>query len=125
MHSKVCWNAIRGDKGDFQLVKKEIIKKVLEFVSELKRNNIKVSKAILYGSRAVGKAHKYSDIDVAIVSPSFGKNRYKEGAMLFEIAGKIDPLIEPVPISTKSYEKDTWRPLIYEIRMNGIEIALS
>ncbi|HEX8947586.1 MAG TPA: nucleotidyltransferase domain-containing protein [Dissulfurispiraceae bacterium] len=104
------------------MVKKAVLKKVQEFVRELRRNKIKVSRAILYGSQATGKAHEYSDIDVAIVSPSFGKDRYEEGAMLFEIAGKIDPLIEPVPISTQSYKNDTWVPLIYEIRKNGIEV---
>lgn len=69
-----------------------------------------------------GRTHQYSDIDIAIVSPSFGKDRYEEGVMLFEIAGTIDPLIEPVPVSLKSFEQDTWVPLIYEIRKNGIEI---
>ena len=106
------------------MVKRQIIRKIQEFVIELKKNKIKVSKAILYGSQTRGKVHEYSDIDVAIVSPSFGKDRYEEGAKLFEIAGRIDPLIEPVPISTKSYKNDTWVPLIYELRMNGVEITL-
>jgi uncharacterized protein len=44
----------------------------------LKRDNINVAKVILYGSRASGKAHEYSDIDVAIVSPDFGKDRFGE-----------------------------------------------
>jgi hypothetical protein len=47
---------------------------------------------------------------------------YKEGSKLFEIASKIDPGIEPVPISVKSYKNDTWIPLIYEIRKNGLEL---
>ncbi len=104
------------------MVEREIAEKVREFAKELKRHGIKVTKVILYGSRIFGKAHKYSDIDVAIVSPDFGKDRYEEGARLFEIAYKIDPLIEPVPISTESYENDTWIPLIYEIKKNGIEL---
>lgn len=104
------------------MVEGEIAEKIKEFVKELKRRRIKVTKVILYGSRILGKAHKYSDIDVAIVSPDFGKDRYEEGARLFEIAHKIDPLIEPVPISIESYENDTWIPLIYEIRENGIEL---
>jgi len=104
------------------MVEREIVEKVKEFVKELKRHGIKVTKVILYGSRIFGKARKYSDIDVAIVSPDFGKDRYEEGALLFEIAYKIDPLIEPVPISIESYENDTWIPLIYEIKKNGIEL---
>lgn len=104
------------------MVERAIRGKIKEFVKELKRQEIKVTKVILYGSRVSGKAHKDSDIDVAIVSPSFGKDSYKEGARLFIIAGKIDPRIEPVAISEKSYKNDTWIPLIYEIRTKGIEL---
>jgi len=104
------------------MVEKKIVRKVNEFVKELKRHNINVSKVILYGSQVSGKTHKYSDIDVAVISPDFGKDRYKDGVRLFEIAGKVDPLIEPVPISEDSYLNDTWIPLIYEIRKNGVEL---
>ncbi len=104
------------------MVEKEVIKKIEEFVKALKRDNINVAKVILYGSWASGKAHEYSDIDVAIVSPDFGKDRFEEGVRLFKIACEIDSLIEPVPLSLESYEKDTWVPLIYEIRVNGIEL---
>jgi predicted nucleotidyltransferase len=104
------------------MVEKEVIKKIEEFVKALKRDNINVAKVVLYGSRASGKAHEHSDIDVAIVSPDFGKDRFEEGVRLFKIACEIDSLIEPVPISLESYEKDTWVPLIYEIRVNGIEL---
>jgi len=45
--------------------------------------------------------------------------------LLFRIAGKIDPRLEPVPISLKAYENDTWVPLIYEIREKGIELKVA
>lgn len=104
------------------MVDRKLRKKISIFVKELRHQGIRVSKVILYGSRATGRAHAYSDIDIAIVSPDFGKDRYRDGVRLFEIAAKIDPLIEPVPISIESYKKDTWIPLIYEIRTNGIEL---
>ena len=81
-----------------------------------------MEKIILYGSRASGRHHEYSDIDVAVVSPDFGKDRFCEGVMLFKVACEIDARIEPVPISSESYEKDTWLPLIYEIREKGVEL---
>ena len=107
------------------MVKKEIIEKLMEFREALDKSGIGVTKVILYGSNAVGKSHKDSDIDVAIVSPDFGRDRFEEGVKLFQIAYKIDPRIEPVPVSQDSYEKDTWIPLIYEIRDRGIEIETS
>ncbi len=106
------------------MVEKEIVKKIKAFVKELKKNKIRVVKVIIYGSRVSGKAHRYSDIDVAIVSPDFGKYSYNEGAKLFEIAGEIDTRIEPVAISLESYKNDTWIPLIYEIRTKGVELKL-
>jgi predicted nucleotidyltransferase len=84
---------------------------------------VRVKKVIVYGSQASGRYRKDSDIDVAVVSPDFGKNRTKEGINLFRIASLVDSRIEPVPVSEKSFYADTWVPLIYEIRSKGIEIA--
>ena len=107
------------------MVKREIVEILMKFRSAVKKNGIQVTKIILYGSHATGKYDKCSDIDVAIVSPDFGKDRFKEGSRLFQIAYKIDPRIEPIPISSKSYEKDTWIPLIYEIKARGLELKHS
>jgi len=107
------------------MVEKEIREKIRQFVKELRRRKIRVAKVILYGSRVTGKAHEYSDIDVAIVSPDFGKDRYREGAKLFEIASEIDARIEPVPLSLKAYKNDTWVPLIYEIREKGLDLKMA
>jgi predicted nucleotidyltransferase len=104
------------------MVRKDIIKILNEFSKSLDKEGIKVTKLILYGSYATGRFHKDSDIDVAVVSSDFGIDRFDEGTRLFRIACKIDPRIEPVPISLESYENDTWIPLIYEIKEKGIEI---
>jgi predicted nucleotidyltransferase len=104
------------------MVRRDIIKILNEFSKSLDKEGIKVTKLILYGSYATGKFHKDSDIDVAVVSSDFGIDRFDEGTRLFRIACKIDPRIEPVPISLESYENDTWVPLIYEIKEKGFEI---
>ena len=107
------------------MVKTEVRKNLIKFSKALNKKGIRVSKVILYGSRARGNFSKDSDIDVAIVSPDFGKDRFEEGVKLFQIAYKIDPRIEPVPVSLRSFEQDTWLPLIFEIRKKGIEIKIS
>ncbi len=106
------------------MVEKEIAGKLRELHKALKKRGIRVTKIILYGSRSSGRYHKDSDIDVAVVSPDFGKDRFEEGVMLLQIACKIDPRFETVPISLKSYKKDTWVPLIYGIRKRGVEIKI-
>jgi len=105
------------------VVKAGIVEKIKRFIEVIERQNIKVAKAVLYGSQVNGKTYEYGDIDVAIVSADFGNDRYEEGTKLFELAYKIDPRIEPVPISLRSYEEDTWVPLIYEIRTKWVEIS--
>ena len=72
-----------------------------------------------------GKTQPDSDIDVAVVSKNFGKDRVEEGMLLFRITGKIDPRLEPVPISKKIYENDAWIPLIHEIREKGVELKIT
>lgn len=97
---------------------------VRKFIKALRQEGIPVDRVILYGSYAKGKTRPDSDIDVAVISKNFGKDRVEEGMTLFRIAGKIDPRLEPIPISSDSYEKDTWVPLIYEIKEKGIELEL-
>lgn len=105
--------------------KGQAIRVIKEFVNALKREGIKVDRVILYGSYVKGNVRPDSDIDVAVISKDFGKDRVEEGMTLLRIAGKIDPRLEPVPLSTKMYEDDTWVPLIYEIREKGEELKIS
>ncbi|OFW52531.1 MAG: hypothetical protein A2163_08275 [Actinobacteria bacterium RBG_13_35_12] len=105
--------------------KREVIKIIKKFVKALRRHGISVDQVILYGSYARGKVRPDSDIDVALISKKFGKDRVEEGMSLFRIAGKIDSRLEPVPISTSAYENDTWIPLIYEIREKGVRLKVA
>ncbi len=105
--------------------KGQAIRVIKEFVNALKREGITIDRVILYGSYATGDVGPDSDIDVAVISKDFGKDRVEEGMVLYRIAGKIDPRLEPVPLSTKMYEDDTWIPLIYEIREKGEELKIS
>ena len=94
-----------------------------DFAGQFLKLDETVSSIILYGSHANGRPRPDSDIDLAVVSRKFGKDRSEERVFLLKIAGKVDPRIEPVPISLKSYRKDTWIPLIYAIRRDGIDVA--
>jgi predicted nucleotidyltransferase len=105
--------------------KNQALKIVRKFVKRLRQEGIAVDRAILYGSFAAGKERRDSDIDVAIVSRDFGKDRIEEGMVLYRIAGKVDSRLEPVPVSVDAFENDTWIPLIYEIRAKGQELNIA
>lgn len=98
---------------------KQIIKR---FVDALTKKGIRIEQVILYGSYASGNVHSGSDIDLAIISPDFGIDRFEEGKLLLQTAWRVDPRLQPVPISSEAFEKNTWVPLLHEIREKGIEI---
>jgi len=79
------------------MVEREIVEILMKFQKALEKKGIRVTKIVLYGSHATGKFHQDSDIDVAIVSPDFGKDRFEEGVRLFQIAYKIDPELNLLP----------------------------
>ena len=105
--------------------KNQALKIIKKFVKRLRQKGISVDRVILYGSHAAGKSQRDSDIDVAVVSRDFGKDRVEEGIELYRIAGKVDARLEPVPISVVAYENDTWLPLIYEIKVKGQELKVA
>lgn len=100
---------------------RDIKQRTIELRKRLKENNIHGDIFILYGSYATGKNHKDSDIDIAVVSRDFGKNRFKEGTRLNYIAQKIDVRFEAVPVSLDDYlSQHSISPLLAEIDKHGI-----
>ena len=65
------------------------------YLAVLKGEGIAVQELILYGSYAARTHSEDSDIDVAVISPDFGKNFLLEGARLTRLAIDVDPDISP------------------------------
>ncbi|MHB1044272.1 MAG: nucleotidyltransferase domain-containing protein [Eubacteriales bacterium] len=85
------------------MAKKHVEVIVKEYIKAIRARNIRVEKAILFGSYAKGKATKDSDIDIAVISPDFGKDYIEEAVMLKEISEGIDLDISPRPYSLEEY----------------------
>lgn len=99
----------------------KIIKKAKLFARSLKKAGISLEKLILFGSQITGRAKNYSDIDICVVSPQFGKDDIQAAVKLKMLAEKIDWRIEPHPYhpADLAVEED---PLAFEIKRTGIEI---
>ncbi len=97
------------------------IKTAKKFVSRVSGAGIPVSKAYLFGSHARGTAKEYSDIDICIVSPKFGKNSFDEMSLLLKLSVGIDLRIEPFPFNNKGFN-NRYSTLASEIRKYGILI---
>ncbi len=114
-------------QGVLFMVKRNIEKKVLDQIRDYKRvlekNKIKIDKLILFGSFAKGTQRKWSDIDLCVVSPQFGKNRFEERVRLMKLSIGGGENIEPHPYNLKGL-KDKWDPLASEITKSGLEIHI-
>lgn len=110
------------------MAKKGIPKKVKteidDFIDTLKADKLPIKKVILFGSYAKGKQHKWSDIDVCVISPKF-QNSWKALEYLWskrEISD-VRYTIEPIGFSPQDFN-DKYNSLIHEIKTTGIEIPI-
>ena len=100
-----------------------VLDKLQIFISRLKANGIKVESAYLFGSYAVNRASRWSDIDVAIVSPDFSADRFDERVRLMNLSTEIDNRIEPAPFHSTDFVDDD--PLVGEIKKTGISLLMN
>ncbi len=104
------------------LTQKTAIKTVENFIKEVKASGIHVRRAVLFGSYAHGKPHKWSDIDLALVADEF--KGVDDSRYFARIRRKSDYL----DISARTYNTKEFTPSIdpfVEVIMEkGIEINL-
>lgn len=90
------------------------------FLEELKRNNIHIEQAILFGSYAQGTYTSWSDIDLALVSSDFEGDRFKDRAKIRRIKLKISSDLEPIPYLPNDFTADD--PFVKQILTTGINV---
>ena len=99
----------------------QVLKEIKNYSKTLKARKVKIDRLILFGSHAKGTQKPWSDIDLCVVSPQFGKNRFEERVKLMKLTINVSENIEPHPCSPEDL-KDKWNPLSSEITKYGIEI---
>ncbi len=103
-------------------VKALIINSVKRFLYKLDEMGINIEAAYLYGSCVKGRQHKWSDIDIALISPDFSEDRFDERVRLTMIASEIDDRIEPVTYRPDNFIDED--PLVWEIKKEGIQLEI-
>ncbi len=98
-------------------------KEIKAYQQALKNAKIPVEQLIIFGSRVTGHTHAGSDIDVAVVSPKFGRDYHQELVMLLAIRGRESLMIEPHPIHPDDLDNE-WDTFINEIKTKGIPVDL-
>ncbi len=97
----------------------EEIKKYIRYIG----TKIIIEKIILFGSYAKGTATNDSDIDVAVISPNFGKAPLFDKIDLNEwkYDANLSADLQPFPFSPEQFKADNF--FVEEIRKTGIDIT--
>ena len=92
----------------------------IELRARLREHQIPTDCVILFGSQAREQAHAQSDIDFAVISRAFGRDRFAEGALLNRLAVKVHPDIEAIPIGLKDFLNPiALSPILHELKTTG------
>ncbi len=103
------------------LIKQDILQQIQRFAVNLRRARIPYESLIVFGSHAKGKARAWSDVDVCVVSRTFGNDRFSDRVRLSKLTDDDTLDVEPHPLSPQELA-DPWDPLAAEIRRYGIRV---
>jgi predicted nucleotidyltransferase len=92
----------------------ELVRRYKQVIAPHFKNGAKV---YMYGSYSKGNAKPESDIDVAVIVPSFGDNWWVWTKSLWHDVRKVSSLIEPVLMEENSHS-----PLYDDVMRTGIAI---
>lgn len=105
---------------------KAIIKSVQKYLRYVRKQGIPVSYGVLFGSYAKNKAHKWSDIDLLVISPYFDESQTADDhERLWMYAARTNNLIEPIPVGEKQYKEDRTSLILDVARREGKIIPLA
>ena len=96
------------------------ISRAKSFIEECTKSGINFKKVLLFGSYADNKAHKWSDIDLLMISDQFTDNIF-DNLDLFSKINIHYPEIEVHPYSTKHFTDGD--DFINEILKKSIELV--
>ena len=105
------------------MVDEEVVTAVRRYLAALPACGIHASRAILFGSFALGRADEWSDIDLIVLAPEFDEPY--EMALVKQLwrATVTDNRIEPIPCGEHEWETDGSRPILEIARNEGVIIA--
>lgn len=100
-------------------VNAQVMKAARKFVRDVQKEGIRLQRAYLYGSYATGRAHRGSDIDIALVSADFS-GWIDDLAKIQNALRKRDPRIESVHMPPDVFVDEN--PLAWEVKTKGISL---
>ena len=74
-------------------------------------------RVMMYGSYSKGYANPDSDIDVAVIVPTYGDRKLEISKLLWRDVDQVSFLIEPVLMA-----EDRWSPLYDDVMRTGVAV---
>lgn len=74
-------------------------------------------RVVMFGSYSKGYANPDSDIDVAVIVPTYGDRKLEISKLLWHDVDQVSFLIEPVLIA-----EDRWSPLYDDVMRTGVMV---
>lgn len=102
------------------MVKSEVNNLIKEYIQYLKKNNLNVERAYIFGSYAKGTYNDDSDIDLAVVFNEF-PDRFDMQVKLLKLRRRFDTRIEPHPFRTSDFT--VGNPFVSEILNTGLKVV--
>lgn len=101
-------------------IPKSVNREVLRYLHNLQSDGFAIERAVLFGSYAQGKQHKWSDIDLCIISRDLYKKQYDIDYLWKKKADVTPTRIEPVGFTPEDFVDED--PLVWEIKRTGIRV---
>jgi len=95
---------------------------ILEYAQALRKQNVPFDQIVLFGSHAKGFGHALSDIDVCVISPSFGADYHQALVSLLSASIEVNGDFDIVPYTPRDMANQ-YDPLAKEIRTHGIRVV--
>ena len=99
--------------------KEAAIKLSKDYLIKVRKSEIEISEAWLFGSFARGNNHENSDIDLAIVLSKNNKTFETEVKLMTLRTGE-ETLIEPHAFNKNEFELNS--PMVYQIMKSGLRL---
>ena len=103
--------------------RKKHLEQLREFRHQL-NTHIPIQKMILFGSRAQGKAHRWSDFDLIIVSPKFRKTKFRYRQLGFYQYWHLNYPVDFLCYTPEEFKKLSKQiTIVQQALQEGIEIS--
>jgi predicted nucleotidyltransferase len=93
---------------------------VRRYLKALEQAHIRPSEVYLFGSCASERTHRWSDIDIAVVSPDFGGDSLENDMKLMRLTWDVDVRIDPHAFRPEAFSDEN--PLVAEILRTGVRV---